>query len=339
MDIHGGNICNRQIEYDFSVNINPLGCSKRIKEAIQREIEHVDEYPEYGAITLRKKLANKLNISDKQIAICSGASEAFLAICHANRYSEGIVVAPNFYGYNYATSSIDATIKEVDSVADLYNVDDYSNKVVFLANPNNPDGKSYKAQELINIIDYIIGKSGDVILDECFIMLSDNYRESLINVINCNDNYERLYIVRSFTKTFAIPGVRLGYLVNSSSENIRNVSRHLPEWNVSNIALAAGDMALELVDELNDARIMVSNERDYLFTRLENMGIKVYPSCANFLLLKSEYDLKDELLKRKILIRDCSNYSSLDVGFYRIAVLNRKANEALINSLTEIING
>ena len=148
--------------------------------------------------------------------------------------------------------------------------------------------------------------------------------------------YENLMIVRAFTKIFAIPGVRLGYLISSNEELLQKTKLHLPEWNISTFAEAAGTACAEEQEFIERTRIFVAAEREFLINGLSEMGLTVYPGSANFLMLKTELPLYEELLKQKILIRDCSNYKGLTNGFYRIAVKKREENEKLLEKIGEI---
>ena len=148
--------------------------------------------------------------------------------------------------------------------------------------------------------------------------------------------YENLIIVRAFTKIFSIPGVRLGYLISYNRELTEKIRTHLPEWNISTFAEAAGVACAGEQEFVEKTRTFVKREREFLIKGLEKMGLTVYPGCANFLLVKTEIPLYDELLKRNILIRDCSNYRGLEKGFYRVAVKKREENERLLEKIGEI---
>ena len=164
--------------------------------------------------------------------------------------------------------------------------------------------------------------------------LSDSPKEH--SLLPQYKDYHNLYILRAFTKTFAIPGVRLGYLVSANSEGMKAIRKNLPEWNVSSIAEACGVAAVKAVSDTNyleDARTLIMEEREYLRLELENMGIKVHPSVTTFLLVESHQPLAEILRENGILIRKCANFEGLGDDFYRIAVRKHEDNEELIRCL------
>ena len=150
--------------------------------------------------------------------------------------------------------------------------------------------------------------------------------------------YHNLLLVRAFTKIFSIPGVRLGYLVCSNRELLHKIKRHIPEWNLSCFAQAAGCVCCNVAtqtDFIKDTVTIVKKERQFLADAFRQKGFQVFPSDANFILLYSQSPLYERLLAYRILIRDCSNFRGLCKGYYRIAVKSRAENEALLNTIGE----
>ena len=144
-------------------------------------------------------------------------------------------------------------------------------------------------------------------------------------------------IVRAFTKIYAIPGVRLGYMVCSDPLLLDRIRKQLPEWNLSTYAQAAGIACTKQTEYTVKTVIYVKKEREFLVEGFKRLGLHVYDSDANFILIYSERPLYDMLLKRGILIRDCSNYEGLTKGYYRIAVKQRKENEQLLKAIGDCI--
>ena len=177
-----------------------------------------------------------------------------------------------------------------------------------------------------------------VLLDECFIELSDACETHTI--LHKIENYPNVLLVRAFTKTYAIPGIRLGYLVCSDPDKMALLRKHTPEWNLSAIAQAVGTTALEENDYLEQAVKLIQTERSYLKEALESLGCLSVSSNTNFMMFQSkkgEISWYEELLKKGILIRDCKNYRGLDSDFYRIAVKTHEENEKLIEEMKSII--
>ena len=149
--------------------------------------------------------------------------------------------------------------------------------------------------------------------------------------------YRNLLIVRAFTKIYAIPGVRLGYLMCSDKELLQKIRGQLPEWNLSVFAEAAGIACLQQQEYLKETVEYVAAERKFLTEKLQNLGLQVILSDANFILFYSEKPLYKKLLQKGILIRDCKNFQGLSEGYYRVAVKSRRENEILEKAIGECI--
>lgn len=350
MNVHGGNIYDKKIEYDFSININPLGCPASVLEAIQSAINNIDKYPEYRPNSLKKKLAMIHPVDHDRIVITAGASEALMTICRV-LFDKGVnrayLITPCFLGYEYALGCNQCEIIRCRTLAEICEKDDLKNSVVFISNPNNPDGTIYSRKDLYEYIKKLGGKGAYAVVDECFLPLSDAYNQSVLQVkdnLNTSE-LEHLFVVRSFTKTFGMPGLRLGYLVAGSAEIAEHIERQLPEWNVAGPAVEAGLRALDCIVELDYSRNLIKKEREYLEQELSDISlhnksnaiIRYKHSYANFILFRIDNGeaLMDFLLQKGILIRDCSNYDSLENGYYRVAILTHEKNEVLVAALRE----
>ena len=205
--------------------------------------------------------------------------------------------------------------------------------MVFIADPNNPNGKLIDSA-LKRAIAQRCEECGSVlVIDECFYPLTG----AGISGRGLNDNALHL---RAFTKTFAIPGIRLGYVISRDREMLTAIRKHLPEWNVSRIAERTGEAAAALMEKtgyLEESVRMIDRERGYLAGQLEKLGIRVYGSDTNYILIRSVSDLYERLLERGVLIRRCANFSGLDETYFRIAVRKHEENEELIKIIGEVI--
>lgn len=342
--VHGGDRYHNQVRMDFSVNVNPLGIPEKVRGCFEKLTPVMEYYPDPEGRKLKEQLAKKLGIPKEFLLLGNGASELFMIIIHSLNPQKTVVPVPSFVGYEHMiqasggetvfwkmgeTMTLDETLLELlDSSVDL----------LVLTNPNNPTGKYIEPILLKKILDQSRKKGITVLLDECFIELSDECeRHTIIHEI---ENYPNVLLVRAFTKTYAIPGIRLGYLVCSNSDMVELFRKHTPEWNLSTIAQEVGVIALEETDYLKRAVELIRKERTYLEEALETMGCLVVSSNTNFILFQSKerkISWYEELLKRGILIRDCENYKGLEDSFYRIAVKTHKENEKLIEEMKNII--
>lgn len=210
-------------------------------------------------------------------------------------------------------------------------------RMLILTNPNNPTGRLIPKCILIRILNICMKYGILVILDECFIEFVKNYRE--LTMVDVLEQYPNLVLLRAFTKYFAMPGLRLGYLMCSNMEIINKIQMQLPEWNVSLLAQEAGIAALECEQSYMGTSDMIARERTFLVEGLTEVfrdagkKLEIYPSDANFILFRACFPLYERMLKRGILIRDCSNYRGLGEGFYRIAVRGHEENLLFMEAL------
>ena len=338
--IHGGDVYRNKVNIDFSVSINPCGVPAKVKDALTNAIDSLEKYPDIRCEKLTKAAAKMLDVKEEQLAFGNGSSELFMGIANAFKPSKVLIAAPSFYGYEYAflpnaENIVYYFMKEED---DFGITDDFINALtddldfVVLANPNNPTGALIDDSLLVKIIETAKSKNIRVILDECFIEFTEG-NHSLVSKIT---EYPNLCIIRSFTKIFAIPGVRLGYLISSDLSFNETVKRHLSEWNISAFGQAAGVACTECMDYVETSKKVLREERDFLYDEFKRLGIKAYDSACNFILIKDIRKLDEELLKREILLRNCSNFKGLDEGYFRIAVRTHEENLKLIEALKNL---
>lgn len=354
--MHGGNIYGNEIEYDFSVNLNPLGPPDAVREALAEALNHVEEYPDPEYRELRRALANYWRLAEEQLVLGNGASELIPGIIRALAPKTCMVTAPCYSGYETALKAAAPScrihrifLREEDDFTLPENICQEIARVkpnlLILTNPNNPNGKRISANRLREIAGACRGAGTVLLMDECFLALSGGDVDSLIHRIG-EEGMPPTVVLRAFTKTFAIPGVRLGYAVCSGSLATR-IQRELPEWNLSVFAQYAGLAALEAAAPetvttgtsgyMAASVEMIAQEREYLTAELKKLGLRVFPSNANYILFQSrDRELHRKLLDKGILIRDCRDYHGLTAGFYRAAVRTRRENTALLRCLRNI---
>jgi len=345
-EMHGGDIYRNKVEIDFSVNVNPLGIPDSVKSALADAAKSCQCYPDIMNEELKEAICFMTGADGNSVLCGNGASELFLAIVHGIRPKKEVlkivIPVPSFYGYEKVAKSVHGDIfyyemKEETGFCLEEGIIDFLTEemdVLFLANPNNPVGNCIGQKLLERVMKRCLEKRITVVLDECFIeFVEDGDKWSYLRR---TEEFPNLIVVRSFTKIFAIPGVRLGYLVCGSRELYGEIEEQLPEWNISVFAQKSGAAAARESVYRKESVEYVKKERDYLTQGLRNMGISVFLSEANYLMLYTECDLGRELLKQGILIRDCSNYRGLDEGYYRIAVKTRIENERFLDCIKGI---
>lgn len=342
---HGGDIYTYRNMLDFSVNINPLGPPKRVTEAAKRGVELMAAYPDSQCRKLREKLARKQNTPEDNYIFGNGAAELIYTLVLAERPERALIPVPAFSEYEQALETVGCEIiYHKTKENNFFCIDesfldelDESLDIVFLCSPVNPSGHVINKELIQRTAERCENLGIRLVLDECFVeFLPDPGKYSMISEA---DKYRQLFILRAFTKIYAMPGLRLGYGISSDSELLEAMGRMRQPWSVSIPAQEAGAAALDEDDYVVKARELVAGEREYLEAELYKIGMKYISSDINFILLYTEINLFDAMKDRGILIRNCENYRGLGKGWYRIAVRTHEENSSLMNTLRAIVGG
>lgn len=361
---HGGDIYRNKVNMDFSVNLSPLplpgAASDMIASAMLTGLEEAINYPDPGQYEVRESLTLSDNVDSDCIYAGSGASELIMACIRAVNPTDILIPLPCYTGYIHAVNAL-YSMQTSDSFTEnthiiryyLKKEDDYrltgdilnhmsdNIDLMFLTDPWNPGGANIEDGLLISILKKASDNGIRVILDQSFLFMSDKVTRSpsSAGTHELITKYDNLFIIRSYTKLFALPGIRMGYII-SASNNITEIKKQLPEWNLSSVAskamIACSDIARN-TSFINDNISQINKERDYLMEELKQLGFRVFHSDTAFILFESGYELYTGLLEHGILIRDCSDYEGLGNGFYRIAVKDHRSNVLLINSIRTLL--
>lgn len=352
---HGGNVYevqrNTGVDHrkviDFSANINPLGFPQGLTEAIVGGLTDLVHYPDPDYNDLSESIAAAKNIPARWVYPGNGAIELIYMIMEYLKPSRAHVIAPGFVEYERSLRRYGA---EVDWIC-LKEEEDFRltegtiapalgnpGEPIVLCTPNNPTGALIEPELLVKIMKRAHEANQPLIIDEAFMDFVDP--KVAMECIPCAEKYPNLFVLRSMTKCYAVPGLRLGYLVTSSEGFSEWVQEYRIPWMVNHLASLAGQAALNDTKHIESTRRYISEQRERLIQGLCRIeGIKVYPAEANFVcirLLGAKLDLKAELLKRGILIRSCANYIGMDPSFYRIAVRKEEDCIALLEAFEEI---
>jgi threonine-phosphate decarboxylase len=361
-DIYRENVINK-IKYDFSINVNPLGMPASVVEAAKRGVELSDRYPDHMGEKLCGRLSEKLGCRPESILMGNGAAELIYALCAAQMPVRAYIPAPGFSEYEAAVKAFSGEIVyigtdnafadksypvQIISALKAHNPDEGS-AILFICNPNNPTGYCFDRKTLLEMAEVCDERNIRLVVDECFIEFTD--RENECSLVHELENFKQLVVLRAFTKIYAMPGLRLGYMLTADMAFKDRVNSFLQPWNTSIPAQMAGCAALDEEGYLEETVICVKREREYLEKELSGFRkIHMYPSEANFIMFSIEEDavcgegsLYDSLLGCGILIRRCDDYRGLayaeHTSYYRIAVKNHDENTELIRAVKEVLNG
>ena len=346
---HGGDWAGYQTEYgklalDFSANVSPLGLPDGVHRAAVRALDAAERYPDPDCRTLREKISAFHRVPEENIVCSNGAADLIDRICRTLRPRCAVLDIPEFGEYARALEAEGCRIRTVrrreeenfllDTEAMIAEADDA--EIMFLSNPNNPTGLLTSRENLQMILDRCREKHLMLVLDECFLELTDH--PEAFSMISYLSEVPELVILRAFTKTYAMAGLRLGYALCGSRETASALQDCGQPWPVSHIAQEAGIAALNEENYVNQLRRMISKERPRLKDALSQLGLRVIPGTANYLLFQSmDGTLHDKLRRQGILIRDCGGEDGLSAGWYRVAVRTEEENDRLIQVMREVL--
>ena len=340
---HGGDVwAYPHPVLDFSANLHPLGMPPAVAEAARAAVPLAIHYPDPLCRELRRAIAARDGVSEDQILCGAGAADLIVRLCLALRPRKALVTAPTFSEYEQALSLVgcavghhllrpedqfdltDAILPEITRGTDL----------VFLCTPNNPTGRLIPQTFLRKVLLRCEDAGALLVVDECFLELAGD--EAMTPFLR---NHPSLILLRAFTKTYAMPGLRLGYLLTANMSLLEAVAAAGQPWSVSTVAQSAGVAACRCADWPRRGREILEKERPVLLAGLRAMGFTVWEGSANDLLFRAAgaKTLKERLEGQNILIRSCANYPGLGPDYYRTAVRTAPDNERLLRALKEVL--
>ena len=354
---HGGNVhaaareTGRPVHrlIDFSASINPLGPSPRAIRAITAALPQTLHYPDPECLGLRDALAKRLGLAPESLVIGNGSSEIIHLLPAALSIRHALIIGPAFSEYSRAVAAVGGRVSLVNATRkdryrpplararSMISTGRPHMDAVFLCNPNSPTGRGIAVRPLIELLQAASYQGLWVVIDETFV----DYCEYL-SVISQVGAYPRLVVLRSFTKFYALPGLRIGYAAGVP-EIIACIRKRQPPWSVNSLAQAAAQAGLEDRGHAERSLIFMQKERRRLIARLKSLaGVVVFPSAANFLLLELPSNLTaarciDALRRHGMLVRECSSIDGFNSRTIRIAVRTPAQNQRLLATLRRIL--
>ena len=348
---HGGNAVyepETAITLDLSANINPLGPPPGVAEAIAGSAARCTLYPDSLSTELRARIAEREDMPAERIFCGGGASDIIFRLPRLIGGGEKrvLLTTPSFSDYERSARSAGASVffHELDEESGfapvsalLGDISSIAPDIIFLCNPNNPTGILTPPELIRAILARAADREALVVIDECFMELAAEAETH--SAVPLLAEHKNLVVLKAFTKSFSLPGIRLGYALAGSADIIDGLRFHGADWPVSAPASAAGLAAFESADAyLNASVALISRERGRVMDGLRRLGFTVFKSAANYVFFKDERELPltHELGKRGIRIRDCSNFRGLGSGFYRVAVSSGDNNGRFLSAIEEV---
>ncbi|GAB6082891.1 threonine-phosphate decarboxylase CobD [Desulfuromonas carbonis] len=350
---HGGGVARAARELglppeavlDFSASINPLGMPPTVLAAAQASLPRAVHYPEIDAAALREALADHHGLRPSHLLPAAGSTELIYLLPRVLRPRRALLVRPAFSEYARSLAAADIPWDGFD----LHPEDGFvlepkrllaalrpETELVLVANPGNPHGTGIDLQRLETVAAALRGQAL-LVVDEAFIDFCPD--RSLLPRVAAHDN---LYLLRSLTKFYAIPGLRAGFLAGPEKGVARLAAAREP-WTLSTPALAAAEACLAAADFRRATARFLPPLRQALAAGLEALGLKVFPGAANFLLARlpatapTATAVAASLYRQGILVRPCANFPPLDDRYLRFAVRPDEEQQRLVAALTPVL--
>ncbi len=344
--IHGGQNPLQSTDpkiIDFSSNVSPIGTPLSIKKILKKNIDNIKNYPDFSSSTVISSLQKYTQLDKSNLLVGNGAIEILYNFCFAflSKKTKVLIPIPTFQEYETAAKLNECKILYFKTMNLSKNLDIFISKIpkngcVFICNPNNPTGQLLPKNQLLEITKHAKKLSTLVFVDECFIEMVPESNQSIISYVK---KYENLFVLRSLTKSFALPGIRIGYAA-ASKDIIEILQKIKIPWSVNSLAQDAANIALKNKSHLIESNSVIKKELNYLVNKVNKInGFNCDNSSTNFILIKIKKDstkLQKKLLKQRILIRDCKNFRGLNNHYIRIAVKSHKDNLKLVKALEKI---
>ena len=328
-------------------NENPWGPSPKAMEAIKKEIPSIYRYPESQLKELVSEMARYSGVEDSQVIVGGDGADEIIDVLAKTFIDEGdefIVPLPSYMYYEYllqqygarpvyAKWDLDKNELDVDSIFEAIGE---RTKMIFLCSPNNPTGTLIQKDVLADIA----SKNPDilVVVDEAYFEYSEVTNKDLINEFN------NIFIIRTMSKVLGLAGMRIGYGL-ACSEIIEYMHRIKPVFSLTRLSFVAALNTFRDTEYIEESIRKGIESRQYLYDELSKIdSLNVFPSKSNFMLIGirdtgfTASQLALELMKRGIIVRDCTSFKGLDEYWIRISICTLDEDKKFIDIIKEVLS-
>jgi threonine-phosphate decarboxylase len=348
MNFHGGQLKKDGL-IDFSVNIPHFPIDDAYKALLNRSFDQLKAYPEIDGLKARHALSEYLNWPMDQIILGNGATDLIYLMTRALKLERAMILEPTFTEYKRALSQSGTKVYEYVLEGDSgfhLNTDLLSKAInnarcdaLFLCNPNNPTGQLFTVAEIESILEHVNGDHFLLVIDESFIEFKDrpSHHEAMKDLMG---RYNIL-VMRSMTKTFCVPGLRIGYMFGSE-KSIKLVSTFRDPWALNLFALESIPYFLKDDRHFKQLQDWCEEESAYMKALLSKLErVEVFDGHANFVLFKLNHSnptqWHEALIEKGFYLRTCLDFTGLDAHYFRIAIKDRQSNKALMDAMKETL--
>jgi threonine-phosphate decarboxylase len=325
---------------DFSVNVNPFSPLPELREGCGNLYDAILHYPDPACCDFSERAARKEGVKKEQILAGNGAAELIFLVAQAFRGCKVLIVEPAFSEYRDACRANGCDVdyyvakRENGWRVDLKQLKQKlrGKQLCFFCHPSNPTGVSYDAEEMGTFINLAAGLGVTLVVDEAFL----HFMENPVSAVQHLNQYPNLIVLKSLTKMFHLPGVRIGYAI-ASEENITRLKILQPPWSVNGIAQKLGSLCLAFGEDYSkQVAFKMAKERRRIFPVLRSLGYEPSPSSVNFYVLQKKdrdrdlFPLLRYCFTKGIIVRHTVNFKGLEGKGLRMAIRTPEENDQLL---------
>ncbi len=334
---------------NFAANVNPLGLSALVKEAISTHLDLLSSYPDRNYTSLRETISNYCGIPADFVLPGNGSSELISLLIEEKAPRHTLILGPTYSEYSRELSFSGSTqeyyhLQEgsnfVLDIDDLCRTLRQGYDFLILCNPNNPTSSAVSQQELRRLLAFCRDRNIFVMIDETYIEFVPDIQA--FTAVPLTMEFQNLMVLRGVSKFFAAPGLRMGYGISGNNDFLAKMRNKQTPWSLNSLGAFAGELMLRDQKYISKTRELILSERKRLFQALSEMpAYQVYPAYANFFLLKIQKEgltsiqVFENCIKNRLMIRDCSSFQCLDGEYIRFCIMMPEDNDRLLEVLRQ----
>ena len=327
----------------YDINCNPLGVPDSVTRAIMENISAVGHYPDTYYEPLRNAIASYACCAPEHLVLGSGSSDLLRLFVALLAPKKALLPIPSATDYEHVLSvyGCETDFYDLDMDDFITHLSD-TYDIVILGNPNNPTSQLISKADIEKLAAACKELGIALLLDEMYIEFTENYeRNTAISLVNTYDN---LIILRSVSKFFSVPGLRLAYAIMNNETNMTIINMTATPNSISCLTAAACTAMLEDAAYIHESHSRIFTERNLIYSAMNtNKNLRLFKPSANFALmqiLKEDVTAKSLLAHcnlKGIVLRNCENFHGLDSHFVRFSIMNPMQNDLMVNTILELL--
>ena len=333
----------------FGANVNPLGLSQKLQTEIANNLHIITAYPDRNYVSLRNAIGTYCNVNPNHIVVGNGSTELISLLIQHLHPKRALLLGPTYSEYERELELCGGEMVYYDLLPEYefqVQVDEFLSQLsddidlLILCNPNNPTSSAITVETMKKIMLYCREHNIFVMVDETYVEFAPDIQA--ISSMPFVAEFDNLMIIRGVSKFFAAPGLRLGYGVTSNKAFMDVLHTHQNPWTLNSIGAFAGELMVQDTDYISRTRTLILSERERIYNELMKIpSLHTFEPIANFFLVKiqkegiTSAEVFDFLIRKGLMIRDCSSFTSLKGEYIRFCIMNPEDNTRLLDGLKE----